>query len=339
MRWLLSLFSIALLSYSIYAQESSLFPVNRNGKAGYINHDGQVVIPLKFDEVWPFTEGLAPVRVRDDWGYIDTNGDFVIKPQFFEPGLFAGGRAHVGIYWKGRKIIDSMVGEYAYIDRSGRILKRQMSRDPEFFSGRGMFQTHGNMSDSRTGYVDESGKVVIKPTFVYGREFSEGLACVMNDHDRAGFIDIHGEVQVPFEYEQCGSFSEGVGAVLANDLVGFVDRSGKMVIPPQFSWVIGDETRFSDGVAVVQVGEGEKPTNNEVRDVTMAEGSILAKMSGLFGVIDKTGKFIIAPRYVQIGDFHNGLAWVNLGDSYIIHGDTNRWGYINKEGKIVWKSF
>ena len=41
----------------------------------------------------------------------------------------------------------------------------------------------------------------------------------------------------------------------------------------------------------------------------------------------------------SIADFHNGLAWVNLSDSYIVHGDTNRWGYINKEGKIIWKSF
>jgi hypothetical protein len=64
-----------------------------------------------------------------------------------------------------------------------------------------------------------------------------------------------------------------------------------------------------------------------------------AAKSGLFGVIDKTGKFIIAPQYVQIADFHNGLAWVNLSDAYIVHGDTNRWGYINKQGKIVWKSF
>jgi hypothetical protein len=60
---------------------------------------------------------------------------------------------------------------------------------------------------------------------------------------------------------------------------------------------------------------------------------------GAFGVIDKSGAFIIPPKFVQIGDFFNGLAWVNLSDSYLVHGNTDRWGYINKRGKIVWKSF
>ena len=66
---------------------------------------------------------------------------------------------------------------------------------------------------------------------------------------------------------------------------------------------------------------------------------IRAAKNGLFGVINKLGKFIVPPHYVQIGAFHNGLAWVNLSDAYIIHGDTDRWGYINKKGEIVWKSF
>jgi len=334
-----SILTIITITGGLTAQKSDLFPIHVTGKAGYIDHSGKIVIPLKFDEAWPFSEDLAPVCVNGDWGYIFRNGSFAIKRQFFEAGDFKGGRAHVGIFWKGRKIIESTVGEYGYIDVSGRILKRQMSRDPEFFFGRKLFQTEGNMPNSRTGYLDETGKVAIKPTFLFGREFSEGLACVL-DKQGAGFIDTKGDVQIPLTYQQCGRFSEGFASVLAGGFVGFVDKSGNMVVQPQFQWVPGGETRFSEGVAVVQVGESEKPTNDGSRDVTItAEGNIYAAKSGLFGVIDKTGKFIIPPKYVQIGDFHNGLAWVNLGDSYIIHGDTNRWGYINKQGKIVWKSF
>lgn len=321
-------------------QEADLFPIDKNGKAGYIDHTGKVIIPPKFDEAWQFSEGLAPARIGQDWGYIDTTGRFIIKPQFFEAWLFKGGRARVGIYWKRRKIIRSTVGDYGYIDKSGRVLKRQSNRDDEFPFGRQLFQTEGNMPNSRTGYFDETGKVAIKPTFVYAREFSEGLACVMDENGRAGFIDINGNVRIPFKYNQCGSFSEGFASVLVNGLVGFIDKSAQMIVEPQFAWNPGKETRFSDGAAVVQIGESEKPTKDGLRDVAITqERNILANKSGLFGVIDKTGKFIIPPTYVQLGDFYNGLAWVNLSDAYIIHGDTNRWGYINKQGTIVWKSF
>jgi|GEM_PF-6371782 len=53
---------------------------------------------------------------------------------------------------------------------------------------------------------------------------------------------------------------------------------------------------------------------------------------------DRKGKTILPPIFVQPGNFSNGLAWVNLSEVYILHGDTDKWGYINKAGKFVWTS-
>lgn len=328
-----------IFALSALTQAPDLFPVNKNGKAGYIDHTGKIVIPLKFDEAWEFSEGLAPIRIGYDWGYINVYGNVVIKPQFFQAWKFKENRARVGVYWKSRKVINNTVGNYGYIDKSGRVIKSQNTSDDEFYSGRALFQTEGNMPNSRTGYKDEKGNIVIEAKFLGGNEFSEGLACVHTEKG-FGYIDTDGKTVIDFIYDHCGSFSEGLASVLVNGLVGFIDKSGKMVIQPKFAFVPGDETRFSDGVAVVKVGESEKPTKEGLRDVTItADRNILANTKGFFGVIDIAGKFIIPAKYVQLGDFNNGLALVNLSDAYIVHGDTNRWGYINKEGKIVWKSF
>lgn len=48
---------------------------------------------------------------------------------------------------------------------------------------------------------------------------------------------------------------------------------------------------------------------------------------------------LTATKFTQIGNFSGGLAWINLGDDYIVHDDVENWGYINREGKIIWKSF
>lgn len=188
------------------------------------------------------------------------------------------------------------------------------------------------MPDTKIGYIDKSGKVVIEPHYREGEDFSEGLACVYSDKG-AGFIDTKENVVIDFNFTYCRSFSEGLAAVYINDKWGFIDKTGKMVIEPQFA-----ETKpFSDNVAVVRVIEYPKSSAKEER---FKQGNnIVAVKEGLFGVIDKTGKFILPAKFTQLGDFHNGFAWVNFSGDYIVHGDTEKWGYINKEGKIVWKSF
>lgn len=371
---LLLLILLWMLTASTTAQEPNLFPIEKKGKAGYIDDTGKLVIPLRFDEAEHFAEGLAAVRVGDDWGYIDGAGKLVIRPQFFDADSFSDGIASVGVWFERKQVIDSKVGLSSYIDKTGRLITEKrfgvafdfsegvanvLTDDykhaiidkrgeilfffhiynPGFRNGLAMFKTNGNMPDTRIGYIDKTGKIVIAATYRNGEDFSEGLACVNTDKG-AGFIDTKGNIAIDFQYDACGSFSEGLASVLVNGLVGFIDRSGKMVIQPQFGWVPGNVARFSDGVAVVTVGWSEKPTKDGLRDfVRTVDGNLHAAKSGLFGVIDGTGKFATPPRYVQIGDFRNGLARVNLSDAYLIHGSTDKWGYINKTGKIVWKSY
>ncbi|HMT08702.1 MAG TPA: WG repeat-containing protein [Pyrinomonadaceae bacterium] len=358
----------------IGAQQVALFPIEKNGKTGYIDVSGRVIIKPQFDDGWPFNEGVAPVRVGDDWGYIDATGKIVIKPQFFQAKKFSNGIASVGVWFPQKQVITSKVGFYNYIDRKGQLISKDQFEvafsfadglaqvltwdykngiidtngtlkfyfdiyNAGFSNGLAMFKTNGNMPDTKVGYIDKSGKIAIPPTFDYGEDFSEGLACVSSGNG-SGFVDSNGKIAIGLKVDGWGRFYEGLAPVLVNGLGGFIDKTGKMVIPPQFAWNPGKESRFSDGVAVVKIGESEKPTKDGLRNVTITpDRNIMANSSGLYGVIDKTGKFVMPPKYVQLGDFENGLAWVNLSDAYIIHGDTNRWGYINKQGKIVWKSF
>ena len=42
------------------------------------------------------------------------------------------------------------------------------------------------------GYIDRSGKVVVKPSYEAGAYFSEGFAAVCRDDGLSGFIDADG---------------------------------------------------------------------------------------------------------------------------------------------------
>ena len=60
----------------------TLKPAKQDGKWGFIDEQKAIVIAYAFDEVRPFSEGLAGVRVDDKWGFIDLKGEFVIPLSF-----------------------------------------------------------------------------------------------------------------------------------------------------------------------------------------------------------------------------------------------------------------
>jgi hypothetical protein len=176
------------------------------------------------------------------------------------------------------------------------------------------------LPDKGTGFIDQTGRVVIEPRFVgsmYGIRFSEGLAPVLVDKRNTGwgYIDAKGKIvfTVP-EARWAGDFTEGLAGVAfaakATDSDeeklkwGFIDKTGKMIIKPQFDEQYG----FSEGMGRVVV-------------------------NGFWGVIDRTGKFVIEPQFKSILYFSEGFASVTLANDQRVFIDHS--GQIASPGKYT----
>ena len=48
--------------------------IKLSGKYGFIDKNGEIVIPCQYDQAWAFVDGLARVKMNGRWGYIDTTG-------------------------------------------------------------------------------------------------------------------------------------------------------------------------------------------------------------------------------------------------------------------------
>lgn len=94
------------------AYSESLFqPAQDNGKWGFADQTGNMVVSASFDAVEPFAEDLAAVQSGGKWGFIDPKGRWVIAPQFSAVRRFSEGLAAARL--------DSLWG---YIDRRGRFV-------------------------------------------------------------------------------------------------------------------------------------------------------------------------------------------------------------------------
>lgn len=68
----------ALSSFGQNGQEEcGLFPIKKDGKWGYIDKTGKVVIEPQFDRAAGFSEGLAFVWIGNKGGWIDKTGNII----------------------------------------------------------------------------------------------------------------------------------------------------------------------------------------------------------------------------------------------------------------------
>ena len=84
---------------------------------------------------------------------------------------------------------------------------------------------------------------------------SDGLFGVQLD-DKWGFIDKSGKEVIPCKYDVIEGFDEGLARVLRDDKFGFIDKSGKEVIPCKYDKIFHSEPGyFSEGLAKVRLDD------------------------------------------------------------------------------------
>jgi len=198
------------------------------------------------------------------------------------------------------------------------------------------------------GYIDKTGKMIIKPHFESAREFSEGLAAVMVER-KWGFIDKSGKMVIKPQFlkgrGESLEFSEGLAAVsILGQGEGFIDKAGKLVIKP----VLAEAGNFHEGLARVRFDENDvkfgfidKAGKPVIAPQFIGAGDFsegLAPVedhSGHYGFIDKAGKTIINPQFIFASSFHDGLASATLGSKISETGQADR--FIDKTGNFVIK--
>lgn len=137
--------------------------------AGYVNPQGEFVVPPTFQHASSFSEGRAAVYAQPEdgsvarFGYVDTTGHWVIEPQFAYAGPFREGRAEVHT--------DDGAG---VIDATGAWVVQPTLQDVRPFSnGRAAAKQRGVW-----GYLDRSGTWVVEPQFWSAADFHDGAARV-----------------------------------------------------------------------------------------------------------------------------------------------------------------
>ena len=349
---------------------SRLYMIKSNGLYGFIDNQGNKVIPPRFTFARNFSDGLAAVQTAysNKWGYIDKTGKFVILPRFKQVSDFSEGLAAVAF---------EPYGNIGYIDKTGKtvILPVFQTGEP-FHNGRARVQTTTTafidptgatiletpykeawetnngliafLDGSKMGFMDWQGKIVIEAKFyrtIYGRRdlFKENITPVSispQNQNSWGFIDKTGKTVVRFDYDWAEQYQDGMAIVCKNGLYGFLDNTGRQVMPLQFE----DVWSFSEGLAAVRKNglwgfidkQGKwviQPSYLELpfgSPIEFHEGLAIVRTASGTGVINTAGEMVIAPIYRTISNFDSD----GIAEAVLPYGQK---GYINRSGQYIWQ--
>ncbi|MFB3890556.1 MAG: WG repeat-containing protein [Phycisphaerae bacterium] len=250
-------------------------------KFGYIDRTGRMVISAQFDAAWPFSEGLAMYQVareggerQNKFGFIDHKGNIVIKPFPADD---------VGYYFHEGMLRFRMGEHHGYIDKTGKVvIEPTLKVALDFSEGVAV----AGKEYTKLGFIDKAGNWVVEPKFRALTNLSEGLAGYAEGAYKWGFVDKKGDVAIKAKWTGVGTFKEGLASVRIDPpenvfkegpgmismeiksppKFGFIDPTGKMVIPAQYDSV----EAFDGGLSRVQVDKK-------------------------FGYIDRKGNMVWAP--------------------------------------------
>lgn len=301
-----TLFLIALLSLQFVSctdeksngpsASTHLWPAKMNGKWGFIDAKGNMVINAQYDDADYFSCGLADVKMADRWWYINTKG--VLKSLPSSNALNAPFYNNYAVIYDGNN--------YGIINTFMDYVMQPM------YAYLGNVAQNGWVAFSHNGYLYGYKNVMsdqeITPSYDYAYDFV-GSYAVVYVGGKYGVINSSGSfvLQPIYDHQLIALGNNRFGFAGDNGYYGLLDESGNVVVQPIYANIV-----YISGIGY---------------DVTKIDWYPVQNTSGQYGYIDASGNEKLAFQYDDVWPFVENLAFVKINE---------KWLCIDKTGNVVY---
>lgn len=294
--------------------KDDLLVIVQNGRYGFIDHTGKIIIPPQYywadgfsggfgavficgrlasidasGDLFPFRfaeEGeLEPLSQGEKKGFVGADGTFKIAPTFDDAMPFSEGLAAVRVDH-----------EWGFIDTSGNmVIQPKFDQGSIFFEGVSVVELN-----SAHLLIDTEGEVIASGYEDMDVVIANGRVAALKD-GKWSYLDLRDEVAIPFIYDGARTFSGGVAAIELDERLGYIDTNGKEIIPFVF--------------------EEAGPFGNDLAP---------AKRDGKTGFISRSGGFAFYLPFVDSPGF------LFASDVSPTWPEDRTFGCVNASGKVIW---
>ncbi len=280
---------------------TTLQPAQQDGKWGFVDEKNTIMITYSFDEVRPFSEGLAAVRIEDNWGFVNLGGELVIPFDFKNPTASTVNSESMFMFKEGKAWTGNLQnGDEVCIDKAGNItdcdiVKALDKKDSDLLS---------EISD-----INEISEVIEVIEVIEVSEINK-----INEIDEVSEINESDEVSEVSEIDEVSDVSE----VNRINEINEINENGEVR-------EISASSPLKDSSDITTTSVVSKITRTAPKSAAVITLKP-AKQDGKWGFVDEQKTILIAYTFDEVRPFSEDLAGVRVDD---------KWGFIDLKGEIV----
>lgn len=240
------------------------------GKYGYIDVNGYMIIPPIYTQAFDFNEGLALVAIANQQGelgyqLIDKEGNIRLAIQ--QSRVWLGQEIHNGLLQI--KNLDTRQSHYLRIDGKNTLfLPQEVTEAFAFQQGTAIIRTHTGM-----GIIDMKGNILLQPQFTQIKQTNTENIHVKYNQQWALFSQ-QGKNLSDFFYDYLGDYyADGLTIAGKNQHYFFINAHGKTIDDNIYTRLVVDSTalRFTSQTFLQQLQESTTLTKKQEKQTDVSE--------------------------------------------------------------------
>ena len=198
--------------------KESMIAVSKDNKWAFYDKKGNQITDFIYDNVKPFYNGIAPVKVNEGIRFIDKGGKYISEEVYDKV------TGSVENNW----IIVERDGLFGCLDEKGNITLEMVYDNISLFKyGKSRVE-----KNSQVGIIDIKGEWIIplqdRNLFIFHKENT----FIVEENNKYGIIDKNGIYLLKPQLESFGFFYNKVAPIRKRGKSGYINNKGEIVIKP-----------------------------------------------------------------------------------------------------------